>query len=208
MMGVVLGAVLALLLVARFPVGGNSRGMQRHGHTFRSKRIARWWFRVSKPITTKNQQQRLMQQLPVLCSVLELGARGGANVLQCVMFVGDADIPLWSSVFKQAGAASHRDQTLTEALYTLDHHTKGVANRIVVVLINALQDGSGLAKNLEVISNEIAQQMRRRAEARARKAPVFMLIPLTLFLLPAFALLTVVPIAIGQLHDLRVLFAP
>jgi hypothetical protein len=41
--------------------------------------------------------------------------------------------------------------------------------------------------------------LRRRAEARARTVPVRLLFPLVFLVLPAFALLTVVPAVLGGL---------
>ena len=46
---------------------------------------------------------------------------------------------------------------------------------------------------LERLAVEERTQLRRRAEARARKVPVRLLFPLVFLVLPAFGLLTVVP---------------
>ena len=46
-------------------------------------------------------------------------------------------------------------------------------------------------------------QRRRRAEVAARKLPVKLLFPLVLCILPAFALLTVVPVIVSSLRALE-----
>ena len=53
--------------------------------------------------------------------------------------------------------------------------------------------GAPVAPALERLAAEERTQLRRRAEARARKVPVRLLFPLVFLVLPAFGLLTVVP---------------
>jgi len=78
------------------------------------------------------------------------------------------------------------------------------SRRPLVVLIAATRDGAPLAASLERAAGEARLARRRAAETRNRKLPVLMLLPLVLCVLPAFALLTLVPLVVGSLHDLSI----
>jgi tight adherence protein C len=59
-----------------------------------------------------------------------------------------------------------------------------------------------LAPGLERLSLELRLDRRRRAEIEARRVPVRLLAPLVVCVLPAFALLTVVPLLVASLRAL------
>ncbi len=71
------------------------------------------------------------------------------------------------------------------------------------VLIAAERDGAALLPALERAGQEARRRRRVQAEERARKVPVAMLFPLVLCVLPAFALLSIVPLLLGTLADLE-----
>ncbi len=81
------------------------------------------------------------------------------------------------------------------------------AGEAVRPLVNALvaseRYGTALVPALEALADEVSRQRRRRAEERARRAPVKLIFPLVLCSLPAFALLTVVPLLLSTLSSLR-----
>jgi len=60
--------------------------------------------------------------------------------------------------------------------------------------------GAPAAPALVRVANEVRADLRRRAEARARTVPVRLCFPLVGCILPAFALLTVVPVVLDGLH--------
>jgi pilus assembly protein TadC len=62
--------------------------------------------------------------------------------------------------------------------------------------------GSSLAANLRELAAEVRESRRARAAERARTAPVKMLFPLVFMVLPAFLLLTVVPVLIATIRSL------
>jgi tight adherence protein C len=63
--------------------------------------------------------------------------------------------------------------------------------------------GSSLADAMRHLAEEVRESRRARAGERARTAPVKMLFPLVCMILPAFLLLTVVPVLIATLRSLR-----
>ena len=62
--------------------------------------------------------------------------------------------------------------------------------------------GTPAAPALARLATEVRADVRRRAEARARTVPVRLCFPLVLCVLPAFALLTVVPVVLSGLRTL------
>ncbi len=74
---------------------------------------------------------------------------------------------------------------------------------LVSTLIASETDGAALLPALERVGDEARRRRRVAAEDRARRLPVAMLFPLVICVLPAFALLTVVPLLIGSLTELQ-----
>ena len=74
-------------------------------------------------------------------------------------------------------------------------------------LVTALATGDRLGSPLLATLIELGDQARidrrRRAEEAARRLPVTLLFPLVCCTLPAFALLTVVPLIVGSLRALQ-----
>jgi Flp pilus assembly protein TadB len=60
--------------------------------------------------------------------------------------------------------------------------------------------GAPVAPALARLAVDVRTDLRRRAEARARSVPVWLCFPLVLCILPAFALLTVVPVVLDGLQ--------
>ena len=63
--------------------------------------------------------------------------------------------------------------------------------------------GSSLAEAVSELARESRETRRALVAERARKAPVKMLFPLVFLVLPAFLLLTVVPVLVTTLQSIR-----
>ena len=63
-------------------------------------------------------------------------------------------------------------------------------------------DGTPLRPALQRAADEAQRRRRVRAQEAARRVPVLMLFPLVFCVLPAFCLLTVVPLLVGTISDL------
>jgi len=74
---------------------------------------------------------------------------------------------------------------------------------LVVALLGSARDGTPLEPALARLGQEARTVRRRRAEEAARQLPIKLLFPLVLCTLPAFVLLTVVPLLAGALGSLR-----
>jgi tight adherence protein C len=94
-------------------------------------------------------------------------------------------------------------QAFTDALETITATLGAPARPMVSALLAAERDGVALAPALDRCGAEAHRRRRVRAEEAARRVPVLMLFPLVCCVLPAFGLLTVVPLLAGSVADLR-----
>ncbi len=98
----------------------------------------------------------------------------------------------------EAAAGRPRADALVAALTPLGDRATGLGH----ALADHLRYGAPLVTTLERWSIELRGDRRRQAEEAARRAPVRLLAPLIVCVLPAFALLTVVPLLVASLRAL------
>jgi Flp pilus assembly protein TadB len=89
-----------------------------------------------------------------------------------------------------------RGRSFDDALRDLGRRTPGV-RALAETLRTSARLGSPAAPALARLASELRADLRRRAEARARTVPVRLCFPLVGCVLPAFALLTVVPAVVA-----------
>lgn len=75
---------------------------------------------------------------------------------------------------------------------------------LVGVLTNAERFGIGVSSSLQTFAQEVRMRRRHAAEEQARRAPVKMLFPLVFLILPAFILLTVIPMLLSAFSSLSI----
>jgi tight adherence protein C len=74
--------------------------------------------------------------------------------------------------------------------------------RAVAVLGRSEALGSSLAEEMSRLASDVRATRRSRSTERARTAPVKMLFPLVFLILPAFLLLTVVPVLLSTVRSI------
>jgi tight adherence protein C len=75
---------------------------------------------------------------------------------------------------------------------------------LVRVLLNSERFGTQISASLETFSAEVRGRRKRSAEEQARRAPVKILFPLVFLILPAFILLTVVPLLVSAFESMNI----
>ncbi len=140
--------------------------------------------------------------LPDVVDLLLLCTSAGTSLsLAHPMVAGRAPEPLRDALGR-AATATHagapRADSLVDALRPLGES----AGRLGQVLADHLRYGVPLAPGLERLGSELRIERQRRAEQDARRVPVRLLGPLLTCVLPAFALLTVVPLLAASLRAL------
>ena len=97
-----------------------------------------------------------------------------------------------------------RGERLTTALSLLLDDLGEPARPLVAALVSCERDGAALSAPLERAAHVARDVRRRDAEVAARRVPVRLVLPLVACVLPAFALLTVVPLLAGTLRSLGI----
>jgi tight adherence protein C len=155
--------------------------------------IGLWWRRWNVVSATSRRNRRLAEDLPDVIDLFGVCASAGLTVPQSVAaVVAHSSGPLTDSL-ASAVEQTHLGTRLTDALHNEAEHLPDTARALVAVLVAAERNGAPLMATLAGMEDEARRERRRFGEIRARRLPVLMLLPLTTCVLPAFALLTVVP---------------
>jgi Flp pilus assembly protein TadB len=162
-----------------------------------------WWsdrWRVRRH--ERRDLDRLADATPEVVDLLLLGVDSGLTPRLAVAAVAPLTDGRWGGALGRVVQRVEQGERLAEALAALPSEVGEHARPLVDALLDAEHYGVPLAGALERIGREQAVERRRRAEERARRVPVQLLFPLVFCTLPAFALLTVVPLLAGTLRSL------
>ena len=159
------------------------------------------WHRAHRR-AERRQAHLVAAALPDVVDLLLLCTSAGVALPAAQVLVADrtegalADALRAAEESAQAGRS--RADCLVEALTPLGER----AVRLAHVLVDHLRYGVALGPALERLGAELKLDRRRRAEEEARRVPVRLLGPLVACILPAFGLLTVVPLLAASLKAL------
>jgi tight adherence protein C len=145
-----------------------------------------------------------ISEQPEVIDLFALAVGAGYNIRLAVEVVAARAPPLFAAALSAALIDTVRHRRLVDALEHITGPTAEVARPLVAALASAERYGAPLGDALERLAADARLDRRRRAEAAARRVPVQLLFPLVLCVLPAFALLSVVPLLIGTLRSLRI----
>ena len=144
----------------------------------------------------------IVDQLPDVIDLLRLTTHAGLPVSAAVAGIGARPGGPMGAALGAAGGLLSRGATTSDVLAAL-LETCGPAVR---PLVDALADhdryGTPLGPVLDRVALDCRLRRRRAAEEAARRLPVTLLFPLVLTTLPAFALLTIVPLLVGSFSSL------
>lgn len=138
-------------------------------------------------------------ELPVVVDIIGVAVAAGCTPYLAVEHAarfGPEHIARALDGVMQAGALG---QSLDDALRDLGR-SMPMLHPLSEALRTSARLGSPAAPALARLAAEVRADSRRRAEARARTVPVRLVFPLVACVLPAFALLTVVPVVLGGFH--------
>ncbi len=162
--------------------------------------LTRRWKRAE---LLRSARQRVIDELPDVVDLLALAVDAGLGprlALDAVARHGRGVVAeSFGSVQREVG----RGATLSEALDGMTAGLGDPARPLVTALRWAGHHGTPLGPALDLLGRDLRSARRRRAEELARRVPVRLVFPLVLCTLPAFALLTVVPLLAGSLGGLR-----
>lgn len=162
------------------------------------------WPHVAATRRAARAEARAVATLPDAVELLAVAARAGLPAPAAVAAVGRSSPDPWGPALADVTDRAARGERFGDAVGALVDRVPGdTAHPLRAVLRAAADDGADLAAGLERLAADARDLRRRRAEEAARRVPVRLLLPLVACSLPAFALLTIVPIVAGALRSLH-----
>ena len=149
----------------------------------------------------------VLDELPEVVDLLALAVGAGLTAPLAVAAVGRRGAgPLAAALGAAVAVAAGEGRRLPDVL---DDVPAGLgpagdgARPLLAALADAARHGTALGPSLDRLAGEARTARRHRAEERARRVPILLLFPLVTCTLPALGLLTIAPLAIGAVRDLR-----
>lgn len=154
------------------------------------------WFVFSERRRKAMATVRLLDELSAVVEILRVAVGGGLGV-RSAFEVTVANTP----ADRDAGLGRvveelDRGAVLDSALDVWASRVGQPASELSVILKSADRHGVAIGDALEHLAADLRRRRRRQAEERARRLPVTMLVPLVICVLPAFVLVTVVPMLV------------
>jgi tight adherence protein C len=144
---------------------------------------------------------RLVEQLPDVVDLLALAVAGGATPRHAVEAAARHGSGALAAALAEALAATDRTGArLADVLARLPETMGDEIGAVIRPVVAAERYGTPLGPALALVGRDLRDLRRRRREAEIRKVPVRLVFPLVCCTLPAFALLTVVPLLAGSLR--------
>jgi tight adherence protein C len=142
-----------------------------------------------------------VDDLADLAELLRVALAAGLTVTSAVALVAPRLTTPAARAFADAVAAGERRSPI-DALAALPETLGEHSRELCAALVASARYGTPVLPALERVAFELRLARRLAAETRARRVSVLLLLPLVCFILPAFVLLAIVPLAIGALSTL------
>lgn len=161
------------------------------------------WTPIIGSRRTTRRREAIDAEVPQLLDLLAAGSSAGLSAPLALRRAGSAlRGPLgaeFHTVFEAVDlGARWRDELAALA----DRTGSADLRRAVAVLVRTETLGSSLSEATRELAASVRQARRAATSERARTAPVKMLFPLVFLVLPAFLLLTVVPVLLTTLRSI------
>jgi tight adherence protein C len=159
--------------------------------------------RVRERGALQRRQDALVDELVHVVDLLVLAVAAGLTVNLAIETVGRRRSGPVAAGLAETGHRHALGRPLADELDALAGRLGPDVRRLTVLLAGALRYGMAVAEPLERLATELRADQRRRGEVAARRLPVRLLFPLVCCLLPSFVVLTVVPVLLTALTDVR-----
>jgi tight adherence protein C len=142
-------------------------------------------------------QGRITRELPAVLDLLAVSLEAGVGLTEAIKMVSrgcSSHSPTCGSELRIAVAQMGNGSSLSDSLEQIAERTGSEDLRSIMhLLIQSEQLGARLAPALRAGAEQLAVRRRIRAEERAHKASVKMLLPLVLLILPAMLIVMLGP---------------
>lgn len=146
---------------------------------------------------------QVVQELPEVIDLLTVAVAGGLTVPLAVRAVARRVPGVVAEAFDRCGEQAALGRRLADELEVIPDTLGDATRPLVRALVAAERYGTPIVDALARVSADVRVERRRRAEIEARRLPIKLLFPLVACVLPAFVLLTVVPVLAGSLDAIR-----
>lgn len=147
----------------------------------------------------RRDHDRLGRGLPVAVDLVAVTLAAGCTPWEAVRLGVRFAPPGVAAELRRVVHATSVGASLDEALAAAAGRRPAI-EPLLTTLRTSARLGAPVTDALARLADEVRADARRRAEARARTVPVRLLFPLVCCVLPAFALLTVVPVVLDGLR--------
>jgi pilus assembly protein TadC len=149
---------------------------------------------------TRAKRRAVERSVPLVLDVLTVAARAGCTPRVALAATATWSPPATRGLLVEVERRCLLGISLADSLDTLAAEEPALA-AVAGVLALSERSGAPTADLLERLADEARADLRRRAEAHARRVPVRLLFPLVFLVLPAFGLLTVLPALLTGLRQ-------
>jgi tight adherence protein C len=165
---------------------------------------------VSVPVVARLKAQRAARardaarraRLPDAVDLLVVAGAAGLAPRQAIVLVAERGPPDLRPAFAEVVSRANTGEPFGRAVSRLISTIGEPARPVVHALIAAAEDGAPMATVLTHLADDSRRQRRNDMEAAVRRLPVRLSFPLVCCSLPAFVLLTVVPLVAAGLRRL------
>jgi tight adherence protein C len=156
--------------------------------------------------TKQTESDRRDAAAPLLVDLVRAGVASGATPRDTLLLLGSGPSPPSISCLRPA-LRDLAGRVESGASFSASLPVLSDASVSLRGLVGAVQSserlGVAIGPTLDVLAVDARLARRRRVEARARRLPVLLLFPLVTCTLPAFGVLTVVPLLVSGLSSVR-----
>ncbi|MBS1836172.1 MAG: type II secretion system F family protein [Actinobacteria bacterium] len=152
--------------------------------------------------------RRTPQDLATCCDLLAVAATSGCTVAGSVAAVASVGTGPVATALGSVADRMDRGERFADALSVLVPMLGPSAQPLVSTLLAASSSGAPAGPSLLRLADAERVRCRRRIEARIRRLPVLLLLPLAGCVLPAFVLLTLVPAGVAATRGIDLPSAP
>jgi tight adherence protein C len=144
-----------------------------------------------------------VDNLPEVIDLLGLAVRAGYGIPAAIAVVAPYAPAEAGRVLRVCASRLAAGEPLAIALERWRDLLGDDVRPLVAALVAAHADGAPASDALERLASDLRHARRQRAAERVQRLPVELLFPLVCCVLPAFVLLSVLPVALGAIAELR-----
>jgi len=164
------------------------------------------WLRWQRRLLQRKRQNEAYRELPLVVDLLRLCIGSGMSVFGALDAVSRHTDGVIAEAFAGVVVKVEHGARTSDALDEVALHLGNPVHNLIWCLTSSERYGSPLSDSLARLSKESRLDQERRSEQAARRLTVQLLFPVAGCSLPAFALLTVVPMIAGSLTTLASTF--